>query len=62
MQIIGCQLDIVWEDKPANYAKVEEMLARMRPEPGSMVVLPEMFSITARPESGSGAWLASSFR
>ncbi len=37
------QLDIRWEDKPANYAATRRLLAAARPEPGDMAVLPEMF-------------------
>ena len=38
------QLDIVWEDKPANFPKVRALLAATPPAPGSLVVLPEMFA------------------
>ena len=44
MRVYGIQLDIVWEDKEANFRKVEALLAQTRPEPGSLVVLPEMFA------------------
>ncbi len=44
MQLIGLQLDIVWEDKAANFAKVRELAAAAKPEPGALLVLPEMFS------------------
>jgi omega-amidase len=44
MQIVGVQLDIAWEDPPANHAKVEAMLAGANLQPGAMVVLPEMFT------------------
>lgn len=44
MKIFGVQFDIVWEDKPANHAKVRALLEAERPEPGSLVVLPEMFA------------------
>jgi omega-amidase len=44
MKVYACQLDIVWEDKPANYRKVRELVKTARPEPGSLFVLPEMFS------------------
>lgn len=44
MQIIGCQLDIAWEDKPANFARVRSLLATTAVEPGALVVLPEMFA------------------
>lgn len=37
------QLDLVWEDKPANYRNVRAMLSNVRVEPGDLVVLPEMF-------------------
>jgi omega-amidase len=44
MKIFCCQLDIIWENKPANYAKVLALLEGMAPEAGSLVILPEMFS------------------
>ena len=44
MQIIGCQTDIVWEDKEANHARVRELLAGARIAPGALVLLPEMFA------------------
>ncbi len=44
MQVIGCQLDSVWEDKPANFARVRSLLAGVNIEPGALVVLPEMFA------------------
>ena len=44
MQIIGLQLDIVWEDKAANHAKVVNLLEKAKPAPGALVVLPEMFA------------------
>lgn len=37
------QLDIAWEDKAANYARVRSLLDRARINPGDLVVLPEMF-------------------
>jgi predicted amidohydrolase len=37
------QLDIAWEDKPANYDRVEHLIARASPGEGDLVVLPEMF-------------------
>src|SRR3954471_23644355 len=43
MKIYGVQLDIAWEDKPANHAKVRKLLEKTRPEEGSLIVLPEMF-------------------
>jgi predicted amidohydrolase len=44
MNITAIQLDSVWEDPRANFAKVEHLLAASPPEKGSLVVLPEMFS------------------
>jgi predicted amidohydrolase len=44
MQIVACQLDIAWEDKPANFARVRELLSAATLEPGALVVLPEMFA------------------
>lgn len=45
MKKIHCvQLDIVWEDKLANFKRVERLLEATPPEPGSLVLLPELFS------------------
>ena len=44
MKIACCQLDIVWENKPANYQKVRGLLQEAGLPRGSMAVLPEMFS------------------
>ena len=44
MNVTCCQLDIVWEDKPANHAKVQALLEKAAPPEGSLVVLPEMFA------------------
>jgi len=44
MKIIGCQLDIKWEDKEANHAYVRELLQQASPLPDSLIVLPEMFA------------------
>jgi predicted amidohydrolase len=38
------QIDIAWEDKPANFRKVEGLLREAAPAAGSLVVLPEMFA------------------
>lgn len=37
------QYSIVWEDKPANYARVEALLEDAHVAPGDFVLLPEMF-------------------
>lgn len=44
MKLYALQFDIAWEDREANFAKVEKLLAEAQPEPGSLVVLPEMFA------------------
>ena len=44
MDILGVQLDTVWEDKNANHAKLAAMLAADPPAPGTLVVLPEMWA------------------
>lgn len=42
MNVAIVQFDIVWEDKPANHARVESMLDAAPPPRGSLIVLPEM--------------------
>jgi predicted amidohydrolase len=42
--IYAIQLDIVWEDKAANFRKVEALVEATAPAAGSLVVLPEMFA------------------
>ncbi len=44
MNVLAIQLDIVWEDKSANFAKVRALLEKAQPEPGSLLVFPEMFA------------------
>ena len=44
MKITAIQLDSVWEDPCANFAKIERMLAATPPAEGSLIVLPEMFA------------------
>ena len=44
MNIAAIQLDSVWEDPRANFAKVESLLATTPPAEGSLIVLPEMFA------------------
>src|SRR5687768_11327978 len=44
MQVACCQFDIAWEDKPANYKRVESRTAAAGLPPGSLLVLPEMFA------------------
>lgn len=44
MKVYCCQLDIAWEEKERNFSRVRELLAVAKPEPGSLIVLPEMFA------------------
>lgn len=44
MNLFAVQLDIVWEDKAANFRKIRALLASTPAVPGSLVVLPEMFA------------------
>ncbi|HOJ58939.1 MAG TPA: carbon-nitrogen family hydrolase [bacterium] len=64
MKIIGVQLDIVWENKQANFAKVGSLLEEVPIDPGSLIVLPEMFAtgfsmnVAAMAEDESGGTFA----
>src|SRR4051812_44177035 len=42
--LYALQLDIAWEDKAANFAKVDALLQTTPPLPGSLVIVPEMFA------------------
>ena len=44
MKIVGCQLDITWEDKEANHEHVRELLQQASPASDSLIILPEMFA------------------
>jgi omega-amidase len=44
MKVIAIQLDIAWENKLANYAKVRALCAGAGIPAGSLIVLPEMFA------------------
>jgi predicted amidohydrolase len=44
MKLIGVQLDIVWENKAATFDRVRRLLDAHKPQPGALLVLPEMFS------------------
>ena len=44
MNVLAIQLDIAWENKPANFAKVRKLLTEASPSKESLVVLPEMFA------------------
>ncbi|MGD9689921.1 MAG: nitrilase-related carbon-nitrogen hydrolase [Phycisphaerales bacterium] len=43
MHALLVQSDIAWEDKAENYRRIEAMLRASPPEPGDLVLLPEMF-------------------
>lgn len=61
MRVFGVQLDIRWEDKPANFARVRKLIAAAHVPPDSLIVLPEMFATgfsmnvagIAEPEGGA---------
>ena len=44
MLVACCQFDIGWEDKTANYKRVQSRVDRAELPPGSLLVLPEMFN------------------
>lgn len=44
MKILILQTDIAWENKAANHSRVLEFMDAARPEPKTLVVLPEMFA------------------
>jgi len=44
MNVHLIQLDCAWEDKPANHARVRDLLVQRPPAAGSLIVLPETFS------------------
>lgn len=44
MHVFGVQLDIQWENKAANFARVRELIRAAAPPPDSLVALPEMFA------------------
>ena len=44
MNVAVLQLDCAWENKAANYAKVRDLFTAAHLQPGTLVVLPEMFA------------------
>ena len=44
MRVACCQLDIAWEDKPANYHRVEALVAAAELPPGTLLLVPDMFA------------------
>lgn len=43
-QVVGVQLDIAWEDREENFRTVRTLLEKSPISPGSLIILPEMFS------------------
>ncbi len=44
MNIVALQYDITWENREANFDTVRRLLTKSAVSPGSLIVLPEMFS------------------
>ncbi len=44
MNVHLVQIDSVWENRAANHTKAKKLIADANPQPGSLIVLPEMFS------------------
>ena len=44
MRIIAVQMNIDWEDRTANFARVQTLLEQTPVEKNSLIVLPEMFA------------------
>lgn len=44
-KVLGLQIDIAWEDRSATHRRVRDLLARTPIEPGSLLVLPELFDV-----------------
>lgn len=44
MRVACCQFDIKWEDKPANYARVERLVRDAKLARETLLLLPEMFA------------------
>lgn len=44
MKVYCCQTDIDWENKSRNFTTARELIASAKPEPRSLVLLPEMFA------------------
>jgi len=44
MRVYGCQFDLSWERPADNLRRARELLLVSRPEPGALVVLPELFA------------------
>lgn len=44
MKVACCQLDIAWEDPSANHRRAAQLVEQAKLEPGSLLLLPEMFA------------------
>ena len=44
MNVVALQYDIAWENREANFDTVRRLLTKWGVPPGSLIVLPEMFS------------------
>lgn len=42
IRVSALQYEIAWQDKPSNFKQIETMVAAAAPEPGTLLVLPEM--------------------
>jgi len=45
MRAHGIQLDIVWENKPANHERIRSLIDDHGLEPAGLIVLPELFDV-----------------
>ncbi|MCB1088796.1 MAG: carbon-nitrogen family hydrolase [Verrucomicrobiae bacterium] len=45
MNLICCQTDIAWEDKRANFERIDGLLAGVAVSPGSLLVFPELSTV-----------------
>jgi omega-amidase len=45
MQVVLVQPDVAWEAPEANFERVRRLLGAQPPQPGALVVLPEMFAV-----------------
>ncbi|MEO1844573.1 MAG: nitrilase-related carbon-nitrogen hydrolase [Roseibacillus sp.] len=68
MNVIALQYDLAWEDREANFDTVRRLLTKSGVAPGSLIVLPEMFStgfsmdvavVAENKKSGTEKFLAS---
>ncbi|MDX1952062.1 MAG: carbon-nitrogen family hydrolase [Verrucomicrobiota bacterium] len=44
MKVVCCQINIDWEDRQSNFARVRALIDKLRPSRNSLLILPEMFS------------------